>query len=472
MPMRPRPGGPRDRRRRRAADRREPLAGQARAGRDAAGAAAGAAGADGGRECEPTRLDEGDLAFRLAPRINAAGRLYRADAGVELLSDRGRGAGRARSPTELGRANSERRATEREVDTAAEAARRELPDDLREAPGAGPRRRGLAPRRGRDRRLAAGRAPPSAGRRRSRSTGRAAVAARAAASPASTCYAALEACSEHLVSFGGHRAAAGLSLRAENLEPSARRSPPTRPRCSGPRICGGPSGSTRWSAASASASIWPRSWAGWRRSGWAIPGVRLMVPSARVSDVRTMGEGKHARFSLHSGAHRALGVAFGRSSLGVGRRTRSTPRCGSRSTTGTARSSRASCCASSTRSRRRPRRRSRPLVRLRGREWWPRFEAELGASPRAAPAGRAKGAPSAGADGTRPRAGSADGDDRRAGLQRRRGARGLRGRLAPGGAGQRRHRLARFNGGAALIACQRCGAERSRPGGRAAAGWR
>jgi single-stranded-DNA-specific exonuclease len=31
-----------------------------------------------------------------------------------------------------------------------------------------------------------------------------------------------------------------------------------------------------------------------------------------------MGEGKHARFNLHSGAHRALGVAFGRSKLGVG----------------------------------------------------------------------------------------------------------------------------------------------------------
>jgi hypothetical protein len=30
-----------------------------------------------------------------------------------------------------------------------------------------------------------------------------------------------------------------------------------------------------------------------------------------------MGEGKHARFSLHSSSHRALGVAFGRSSLGV-----------------------------------------------------------------------------------------------------------------------------------------------------------
>jgi hypothetical protein len=30
-----------------------------------------------------------------------------------------------------------------------------------------------------------------------------------------------------------------------------------------------------------------------------------------------MGEGKHARFSLHSGSHRALGVAFGRAGLGV-----------------------------------------------------------------------------------------------------------------------------------------------------------
>jgi hypothetical protein len=48
------------------------------------------------------------------------------------------------------------------------------------------------------------------------------------------------------------------------------------------------------------------------------PGVRLLVPAARVRDVRTMGAGKHARFSLHSGGNRALGVAFGRSSLGVG----------------------------------------------------------------------------------------------------------------------------------------------------------
>src|SRR4029077_8139782 len=83
--------------------------------------------------CEPTQLDEGDLAFRLAPRINAAGRLYRADAGVELFltQDEERAAEIA---NELSRANSERRATEREVDAAAEAAWRELPEALREAP--------------------------------------------------------------------------------------------------------------------------------------------------------------------------------------------------------------------------------------------------------------------------------------------------------------------------------------------------
>ncbi len=85
-------------------------------------------------KCDPSRLDEGDLAFRLAPRINAAGRLYRADAGVELLltEDESRA---KQIAEELGRANSERRATEREVDAAAETARRELPDELKEANG-------------------------------------------------------------------------------------------------------------------------------------------------------------------------------------------------------------------------------------------------------------------------------------------------------------------------------------------------
>ena len=63
---------------------------------------------------EPSRMDEGDLAFRLGPRINAAGRLYRADAGVELIltQDSERATTIA---ADLDRANRERRATEAEV---------------------------------------------------------------------------------------------------------------------------------------------------------------------------------------------------------------------------------------------------------------------------------------------------------------------------------------------------------------------
>jgi single-stranded-DNA-specific exonuclease len=45
--------------------------------------------------------------------------------------------------------------------------------------------------------------------------------------------------------------------------------------------------------------------------GVGNPDVRLLVPAARMADVRPMGDGKHARFSVRSGAARALGVAFG-----------------------------------------------------------------------------------------------------------------------------------------------------------------
>ena len=57
---------------------------------------------------------------------------------------------------------------------------------------------------------------------------------------------------------------------------------------------------------------WPSSSLAWGRSGRGNPELRLLVPSARISDVRPMGEGdRHARFSLASAAGRAAGVAFG-----------------------------------------------------------------------------------------------------------------------------------------------------------------
>ena len=266
-------------------------------------------------KCEPTRLDESDLAFRLAPRINAAGRLYRADAGVELLlsEDEARAAEIA---SELSRANSERRATEREVDTAAEAARRELPEQLRDAPGlvlAGedwhPGVIGIVASRLVERHHRPVVVVSLDGQGGGRGSGR--------SIPGFDLLAALEACSAHLDSFGGHRAAAGLSLRAENLDAFRQAFAAHATALLGPdelrrteridAMVGGVG--LGLDLAEELGRLAP--------FGMGNPGVRLMVPSARVSDVRTMGEGKHARFSLHSGAHRALGVAFGRSSLGV-----------------------------------------------------------------------------------------------------------------------------------------------------------
>ncbi len=266
--------------------------------------------------CEPTRLDEGDLAFRLAPRINAAGRLYRADAGVELFLTEGEQRA-AEIAAELGRANSERRATEREVDAAAEAARRELPERLREAPGlvvAGegwhPGVIGIVASRLAERHHRPVVVVSLDGEGGGRGSGR--------GIPGFDLLAGLEACSEQLVSFGGHRAAAGLELRAEGLDAFREAFAAHATSVLGPEEL---RRTERIDAMVGGAGLGLELAEELQRLapfGAGNPAVRLLVPGAQVRDVRTMGEGKHARFSLHSGGHRALGVAFGRSGLGVG----------------------------------------------------------------------------------------------------------------------------------------------------------
>ncbi|HXR31555.1 MAG TPA: single-stranded-DNA-specific exonuclease RecJ [Solirubrobacterales bacterium] len=265
---------------------------------------------------EPSWLDEGDLAFRLGPRINAAGRLYRADAGVELfLTD---DAARAEEiAIELSRANGERRTTEREVMAAAEGALRGLPEELREAPAivvAGhdwhPGVVGIVASRLVERHhkpaVVISLDEDGSGRGSGRSI------------PGFDLLAGLEACSDRLSGFGGHRAAAGLQIEECNVEAFRAAFLAHAAEVLGPEdlkrteridaIVGG--ASLGLDLAEELRQLAP--------FGMGNPGVRLLVPSARVRDVRQMGEGKHARFSLHSGSHRALGVAFGRPALGVG----------------------------------------------------------------------------------------------------------------------------------------------------------
>ncbi len=266
-------------------------------------------------KCEPTTLDEGDLAFRLAPRINAAGRLYRADAGVELFltEDEARAKEIA---AELSRANSERRATEREVDAAAEAALRELPEEMQKASGIVVAGKGWHPG-------VIGIVASRLAERHHRPTvvisldeeGHGRGSGRSI--PGFDLLAGLQASAEHLTRFGGHRAAAGLELELENLDAFREAFAAHADSVLGPEEL---KRKERIDAMVGGASLGLDLAEELRRLapfGMGNPGVRLLVPSARVRDVRQMGEGKHSRFSLHSGAHRALGVAFGRPRIGV-----------------------------------------------------------------------------------------------------------------------------------------------------------
>src|SRR5829696_7986129 len=260
---------------------------------------------------DPESVDEGSLGFRLAPRINAAGRLYRADAGVELMltedADRA-----AQIAEELDRANGERRWTEQKVVKGAERARRELPPSLADAPALVLAGEGWHPG-------VVGIAASRMVERYYRPTilltvdgGRAKGSARSI--PGFDLVAALGACDRHLVRYGGHRAAAGLELEAERLE-AFRESFIAH---AGSEI--DPAELIRMERLDALVGVGrdgigmdlARQLESLGPFGMGNPGPRLLVPSGRLREVRPLGEeGKHSRFQLESGAGRAAGVAFG-----------------------------------------------------------------------------------------------------------------------------------------------------------------
>ncbi|HET6830968.1 MAG TPA: single-stranded-DNA-specific exonuclease RecJ [Solirubrobacterales bacterium] len=258
---------------------------------------------------EAERVDEGDIAFRLGPRLNAAGRLYRADAGVELMLT-GDDARAAAIAAELDAANHERRETERRVTAEAEAALRGLPAEVRSAPlivvageGWHPGVVGIVAARLAERHEVPAVVLSIGEEGRAKGSGR--------SIEGFDLLAALDACADHLDRYGGHRAAAGLELdvaaidgfRAAMIAHAETVEPATEP----------PEGelvdafvgveSLGLDVAEQLATLAP--------FGRGNPGIRLIVPGARVGDVRPMGEeGKHARFNLSTGSLSARAVAF------------------------------------------------------------------------------------------------------------------------------------------------------------------
>ena len=112
---------------------------------------------------DPARVDEGAVGFRLAPRINASGRLGRPGAALELLltEDKDEAGRLAHQLEEL---NRERQGVEDRIVREAFAKIDEWPEAKQAPPRLRARRRELARGRDRDRRVPARRALPTPGR--------------------------------------------------------------------------------------------------------------------------------------------------------------------------------------------------------------------------------------------------------------------------------------------------------------------
>lgn len=256
---------------------------------------------------EPTSVDERAIGFALAPRINAAGRLYRADAALELiLTESGERA--AEIAQELDRANSERRHAERVIRAQAETQLAQLGDpSARFAhvlagenwhPGViGIVAARLVERHRRPVVLV------SLDGDRGRGSGR--------SIEGFDLLAGLTACSEHLLRYGGHSAAAGVELERDAVQAFAAALDGYAGRTLAPEdfarvervdaVVGG--AELGMELAEELRLLAP--------FGRANPTVSLMVRDAVLADMRPMGDGKHARFTVHSEGAHARAVAFG-----------------------------------------------------------------------------------------------------------------------------------------------------------------
>ncbi len=253
---------------------------------------------------DPGRLNERSVGFALAPRLNAAGRLYRADAGLELLLT-GDPQRAGQIAGELDRVNRERRQVEMRIRVEAEAQIATLGERscyVLAGEGWHPGVIGIVASRlvERHRRpVVLISVDGDVGRGSGRSI------------EAFDLLAGLTACAGELDRFGGHRAAAGLEIERSRVEAFAASL-----------------------GAHADSVIRPQDMVAVERVdavvggdelgiplaeelqrlapfGRGNPGVALLVADASFHDRRPMGDGKHVRFTVESRGARARAVAFG-----------------------------------------------------------------------------------------------------------------------------------------------------------------
>ncbi len=254
----------------------------------------------------PAELTEHALGFRLGPRINAAGRMRRADAALELLlTDDGARADEVAHELDL--LNRDRREAETRILFAADAAC--LPQASQAAivvagEGWHPGVVGIVASRlvERWRRPCVAIAlEDGSGRGSGRSIS------------SYDLHAGLAACAPHLSRFGGHRMAAGVELDAAAVEPFRRALAAHAGEALAPadlikveRVDAVvPGGVLGLELAEEMEALRP--------FGMGNPQPTLLVPAARFQHVTGMGEeGEHARFTLvTAGGARSRGVAFG-----------------------------------------------------------------------------------------------------------------------------------------------------------------
>jgi single-stranded-DNA-specific exonuclease len=255
--------------------------------------------------CDPGTVDAGSLGFRLGPRINAAGRMRRPDAALELLlTEDDTRAGEIAGELDL--LNRERQDTEMRITFAAEA---ELavhghePAYVLAGQGWHPGVIGIVASRLVERHcrpcVLIALDDEGGGRGSGRSIS------------AFDLHAGLAACSSHLGRFGGHRMAAGFDIaadavpafREEFVRHAAAHLTPDDLRPVERVDALVPGGVLGLDLAEELGRLAP--------FGHRNPCPTLLVPAARIEAPRPMGdEGQHARFTLAGGGSRARAVAF------------------------------------------------------------------------------------------------------------------------------------------------------------------